>query len=239
MDGPEVDGGIAFICAMPMEARPLVRRLSLRRTQRNGLAMRTGALDGREVFVIVTGMGTTLATSATERLLEAVDVARVVVVGITGALDDVVPIGTLVIPEVVIHSATGVEHRPAPLGHAVPRGTMWTTDELLSDPAVLAGLRGQGVVSLDMETAAIAQVCEQREVPWSVFRAISDRATDEIVDEAVFNLTRRDGTPNVPAIVRYFVSHPGRVPRMARLAKGAKQAAEAAADAAIRACRHG
>ena len=33
---------------------------------------------------------------------------------------------------------------------------MWTTDTLTTDLDVLAELRAQGVVSLDMETAAIA-----------------------------------------------------------------------------------
>ncbi|MEJ7584586.1 MAG: hypothetical protein WKF43_10995 [Acidimicrobiales bacterium] len=236
MDALGVDGGIAFVCAMPMEMRPLVRPLSLRRTDRAGLPLRAGTLDGVPVFAIVTGIGTKLATTATERLLDAVAVDRVVVVGVTGALDGTLPIGSLVLPEVVVDSATGAEHRPAALGGGVARGTMWTTDELLSDPDVLARLRDQGVVSLDMETAAIAEVCEQCDVPWSVFRAISDRATDEIVGQ-VFHLTNRDGTPNVPAVVRYLVGHPTQVPRLARLGRGAMRAAEVAAEAAVRACR--
>ena len=69
-----------------------------------------------------------------------------------------------------------------------------------------------------------------------MFRVISDRATDGSVDEEVFHLSNQDGTPNPRAIVRYFLTHPRRIPRMARLAKGAKLATETAADAAIRAC---
>ena len=113
---------------------------------------------------------------------------------------------------------------------------MWTTDVLLTDAEHIAGLRAQGVVSLDMETAAIAELCETRGIPWSVFRVISDRATDGSIDEEVFHLSNQDGTPNARAVARYFAKHPGRIPRMARLAKGAKLATETAADAAIRAC---
>ena len=113
---------------------------------------------------------------------------------------------------------------------------MWTTDQLLTELDVVAGLRDQGVVSLDMETAAIAQVCERRGIPWSVFRAISDRATDGSLDEEVFHLSNQDGTPNAPAIARYLLQHPTRIGRMVGLAKGAKLAADRAADAAIRAC---
>ena len=77
---------------------------------------------------------------------------------------------------------------------------MWTTNGLTTDPDDLAALRAQGVVSLDMETAAIAEVCEARGIPWSVFRAISDRANDGSVDDEVFHLSNQDGTPNQEAI---------------------------------------
>jgi adenosylhomocysteine nucleosidase len=229
-------GRLAFVVAMPMELKPLVRKLALRKTKVGDVTMHAGTLGDREVVAIVTGMGTKLASDATERLLDAVEVERVVVVGITGAVENVTPIGTLILPEVVVNSATGSEHRPAPLGDAVPHGKMWTTDVLNTDLDVVAGLREQGVVSLDMETAAIAESCERRGIPWSVFRVISDRATDGSVDEEVFHLSHQDGTPNPPAIIRYFLKHPQRIPRMMQLAKGATLATKAAADAAIRAC---
>jgi adenosylhomocysteine nucleosidase len=235
MDTPSTSGRVAFICAMPMELRPLVKKLSLRKTEVGGVALHTGDVAGREAVAIVTGMGTKLATEATKRLLEVVSIDHVVVVGITGAVENLTPIGTLILPEVVVNSATGTQHRPTPLGGGTPHGTMWTTDELLTESDVVAGLREKGVVSLDMETAAIAEVCEQHGVPWSVFRVISDRATDGSVDAEVFRLSNQDGTPNGPAIARYFAKHPGRIPQMARLAKGAKLATETAADAAIHA----
>ena len=116
---------------------------------------------------------------------------------------------------------------------------MWTTDGLTTDLDEIAALRAKGVVSLDMETAAIAESCESRGIPWSVFRVISDRATDGSVNEEVFHLSDQDGTPNKAAVVRYFLKHPTGVARMAKLAKGAKLATEKAADAAISACSIG
>ena len=61
-------------------------------------------------------MGTKLATEATERLLDATPVDRVVVVGITGAVENETPIGTLILPEVVVNSETGTEYRPGATG---------------------------------------------------------------------------------------------------------------------------
>jgi adenosylhomocysteine nucleosidase len=236
MAEPAAAAHFAFVCAMPMELRPLVRRLALRRTRVGDLALRSGRLGARPVVAVVTGIGTACARLVTRRLLDAVAVERVVVVGITGAVDEATPFGALVHPELVVDGATGVEHRPARLGDASPRGKLWTTDVLHGDPGFLAELRARGVVSLDMETAAVAEVCEERHVPWSVVRAISDRATDGSVDEEVFALSNADGTPNARAVLRYAARHPGRLPGMLRLAKGARLATRVAADAAIAAC---
>jgi len=228
---------LAFVCAMPMEVRPLVRKLSLTEATVGGAPAHAGLLGDKEVVAIVTGMGTQLARDGARRLLDNVSVTWVLVVGITGALDGVTPIGTLVLPEVVVDGTTGTEYRPSPLGPGSRTGSMWTSDRLITDPGELAGLRAKGVVSLDMETAAVAAICDERAVAWSVFRVISDRATDGTVDDEVFHLSNQDGSPNARAIRRYFLSHPGSIPRMVRLANGARRAAAIAADAAIGAGR--
>ncbi len=224
---------VAFICAMPMELTPLKKRLGLEKTRVGSLDLYRGTLGARPVVAIVTGMGTSLAAEKLALLLAAVEVERVVVVGITGAVENETPIGSLILPEVVVNGATGAEYRPHPLGHGQANGKMWTTDTLITDLGEIAGLRDDGVVSLDMETAAIAEVCEREGVPWSVFRTISDRATDGRVDEEVFRLSNQDGTPNAKAIAAYVAKHPGRLPAMARMAKEAKLATERAAEAAI------
>lgn len=237
MTSPKPTAHLAFLCPMPMELRPVVKKLSLQKTTVGDATVWRGTLDGRDVVAIQTGMGTPLARAAIERLLDEMDVERVVVVGITGAVENVTPIGTIVIPEIVVNSNTGVEYRHDPIGDHEPRGVMWTTDELITDLERIAGLRERGVISLDMETAAIAEVCEREGIPWSVFRVISDRATDGSVDEEVFRMSNQDGSPNPRAVARYFLTHPGRIPQMMRLARGAKLATERAADVAIDAAR--
>lgn len=228
-----VGDAVGVLCAMPMELRPLRRPLALRRADVGGGPGWTGRAGGRDLVAVVSGMGTDLARRATDRLLAGRPLAHVVVVGITGALEDDTPIGTLVVPEVVIDAATGAEFRPAPLGPVPPRGRMWTTDTLTTDPARLAELRAAGVIALDMETAAVAEVCERRGVPWSVFRAISDRASDGSVDDEIFAMSNQDGSPNPRAVASYVLRHPGRIPHLARLGR---QSARATAVAARAAC---
>jgi adenosylhomocysteine nucleosidase len=230
------DGPIAFVFAMPIELAPLVEKLSLTESEVGGVTMHTGTLGGRDVVAIVTGMGTELASAGVRRLLDAVPVRHVLVVGITGALESETPIGTLMNPEIVVNSETGREFRPAPLVEGAPKGRMWTTNGLTTQTRDLEALRARGVISLDMETAAIAELCDARDIPWSVFRTISDRANDGTVDEAVFRLSNQDGTPNAEAIEQYITEHPERLPLLAKMADDANLATHNAVDAAVAAC---
>jgi adenosylhomocysteine nucleosidase len=232
------DGTVAFVCAMPMELEPLTRELDLQEAEAGGQSVQTGSLGDRPVVGIVTGMGTALAAAGVERLLDAFDVEHVFVVGIAGAGTSETPIGTLVMPEVVVHGPSGREHRPTRLGAHEHAGHMWTNDELITDLEALTELEGRGVVALDMETAAIAHACEARGVPWSVFRAISDRSSDGLIDAEVFAMSNLDGTPNLEAITAYFEKHPEAAERLTQMSADSVLAAETAAAAAIAAVEH-
>jgi adenosylhomocysteine nucleosidase len=230
---------IAFVCAMPMELEPLTRELGLVEAAFDGRTVHTGRLGERAVVGIVSGMGTRLAADAVEWLLDRYDVDHLFVVGIAGAGMGDAPIGALVMPEVVVHGPSGREHRPTRLGDHDHAGHLWTNDELIDDLDELTALHQErGVVALDMETAAIAHVCETRGVPWSVFRAISDRSSEGLVDAEVFQLSNLDNTPNHDAIAAYFEKHPEAVERLQKMAADSTLAAETAAAAAIAAVDH-
>ena len=62
---------------------------------------------------------------------------------------------------------------------ATPRGTIISSDQFGYDDPTIQRFIADGVVALDMETAAGADICEQRGMPWSAYRAISDRGDDE------------------------------------------------------------
>ena len=87
-----------------------------------------------------------------------------------------------------------------------------------------------------METAAIAKCCEERGIPWSVFRVISDRASDGTVDEEVFQLSNQDGTPNIGGSSATSSATPT-TPRLAKMGQQVKLATEPGRPAA-HACPH-
>jgi adenosylhomocysteine nucleosidase len=183
----------------------------------------------------VLGIGTARARASTERLVREVSASRVLVIGVAGGIGPTTAIGDLVVPEVVLDGASGVARRPAPVPGVRGRGTLHTSDELVVEPAAVAALVERGVVALDMETAAVAEVCERHGIPWSVLRGISDHADAEPVDPAVLGLTGPEGEARPAAVARYVARHPGRIPQLSRLARGLRAATRASADAAVQA----
>jgi len=220
---------------MASELRPLVRALSLSRVPSGDGPVLSGAVGRVQVVATTTGIGTRAAARTAERVLDSAPVDHLIVVGIAGGIGSTVAIGDLVVPKLVIDLLTGTEHRPSLLGSTAPRGTLATLDGLLLDQAEVARLERQGVIAIDMETAAIAAVCEDRHCAWSVFRAVSDRADDGSTDPAVFGLVQPDGRPNLAALARFLLSKPRRVPELAHLARGTKIATNTAASAVVRA----
>ena len=225
---------IALLAPMKPELRPLVRALSLERPGR-GDTLWTGARGGVSVVATTTGIGPRAAARTTERVLDAGDIRHVLVVGIAGGIGPTVAIGDLVVPELVVDLSTGSRHRPATLGGEVPRGTLATSDGLLTDREAIARLEREGVIAIDMETAAVAAVCERRGCPWSVLRGISDRADDGSTDDAIFGMAGPDGAGEPAAVARFLLTQPWRIPQLVRLARGMRVAARRAASAAVRA----
>ena len=233
---------VAIIAPMPNELRPVVRMLGLRRTgERGGMPVYTGTVDGAEVVATRTGIGRALAEEATEQLLQATDVDRVIVVGIAGGLEPVSAVGDLIVAEAVVDAATGERFRATAAGDVTPKGLLRTGDEsdYGLDDGDVARLRDEGFIALDMETAAVARVCERHGLPWLAFRAISDMAGDSSLGPVVMTLVNTDGSPRTWPSIRFLLSHPHRIPHLVRLGRDAKAATIAAAEAAVANVRRG
>jgi adenosylhomocysteine nucleosidase len=216
---------------MEPELQPLVRQLGL---EPDGAVYR-GQAGNVEVVAMLTTIGMPAGARAAERILE-LGVDWVMVVGVAGGVDHTVPIGSVIVPELVLDRGTGATFRPAPCGDIEPRGILSCGNELYTAPDGLAEMEQQGVVAVDMETAAVAAVCQAAGCPWSVFRGISDYADSGLVDDALFAMTRPDGTADPAVIARFLEQHPERLESLAQLAQDSGLATEAAAAAAIRAC---
>jgi adenosylhomocysteine nucleosidase len=224
---------------MRSELRPVVRAMGGGgRARLGGMPASIGRAGRAVLTVAMIGVGPPAARRSTERLLDAAEFDHVVVSGIAGGIGPGIAVGDLVTPSEVEDLTTGRRFTPATMGDHRPSGVLSTTAaELILDDKRLAELTERGVVALDMETAAVAEVCQARGRPWSVFRVVSDRPEDGLLDHGVFELLETDGTVNVLRTLRYVMSRPSRIGPLARLARDSGRAARTAARASVEGCR--
>lgn len=226
---------LAILAPMPNELAPVVERFALAPSAGEPGLFR-GALGATEIVAIRSGIGMRAGAEAAQRLIDAASPDHLFVVGIAGGIGPDQRIGDAIAPEQVWDLETGARLRPAAVGTQPGRGVLASSDRFaLPDEARELGR--QGIIAVDMETAAVGGVCERRGCRWSVFRAISDRADDGSTDPAVLGLVDAEGRPLPGAVVRFVLTRPHRIPQLVRLARGTSQATHAAADAALAAAR--
>jgi adenosylhomocysteine nucleosidase len=212
---------VGVLAPMPSEMKPVAAAMTL---TRDGEWWR-----GANVVATRTGIGTKRAADATRRLLDASPVDRVLVVGIAGGMG-ASAVGDVIVPEVVVDKESGEEFTSTPFGGVDARGRLVTHDDFDMQSAERDALVAAGFVAVDMETAAVAAVCRERNVPWCAVRAISDLVG--VTPGDVIGLANADGSPNVGASIRYLVTKPWRIPRLVQLARDSTRAANAAATTA-------
>jgi adenosylhomocysteine nucleosidase len=224
---------VAILAPMRSELKPLSKPLGLSASFQTDSQLLWGWAGGTEVVATLTGIGMRAGAKAAGRIIEATSPDHLIIVGIAGGIGNQVAIGDLIVPNLVLNLDTGTNFRPTPIGKFAPSGTLASSNVLLESPETASKLRDQGVIAIDMETAAIAEICELRGCAWSVFRAISDRADDGTTDAAVLGLADSDGNPDWKAVARFVFTRPHRIGQRVRLAIGANAATQAAAAAAI------
>jgi nucleoside phosphorylase len=191
-----------------------------------------GTIGTWSVAATVIGIGPALARDATEKILAAGRFDHVMVVGIAGGLDPALGIGSLMVPSRIQLHGDGPVYQPHPLPPRQAEGGLMTTDGLFSDEAVWEPIRRAGFGAVDMEAAAVAEVCERFGVDWSIYRGISDRPDEHIVDDAVFALSKPDGSADLVAVGKYLARDPRRAKALAHLNRCMELAARVAAEAA-------
>ena len=165
-----------------------------------------GSLAGRECVVARCGMGKVSAAAGVQRLIDQFAISRLVVCGLAGGLQPYLEIGDVVVGErfvqydldaspiyprfeapglgVAIFEADSSLADHAALAAAsidaapeVHRGLIVTGDQFVKDDKRLELVHDfPEALCVEMEGAAIAQVCYLNQLPFVIVRVVSDRA---------------------------------------------------------------
>jgi adenosylhomocysteine nucleosidase len=198
---------LAVVSAMREELAALLAELPAERIERvGGRDIHLGTLAGRPVALVLCGIGKVAAATTTALLLDRFEVDALVFTGVAGGLGDGVHVGHAVVADTLLQHdmdasplfprwevpLTGVSRFAADralsdaLAQAaahetvVHRGLVVSGDRFVATAAESAALRAAlpDALAVEMEGAAVAQVCRDFARPFGVLRTVSDRADD-------------------------------------------------------------
>jgi nucleoside phosphorylase len=218
---------------MASELRPVVKLARATREEVDGRTIHSCRVGATDTRIVQIGVGPLSARRATEWALARFEVDHVVVCGIAGGLADDLPVGAVVVPEIVMELPGGQHFVSAPMAGVERKGMVATADHLILDPVQLGELAALGVVALEMESSGVAAACEAARVPWTTFRVVSDRPDGHLIDDDMLSLLRPDGSADFGRALRLMATHPKRIPAMARLGRDSSMAAAKAARTAL------
>lgn len=192
---------IGIIAAMASEREQLARLVAGMRTERHGLFEYTiGQLGGNTLYIMECGIGKVNAAVGASELMARMQPDVVVSTGVAGGIDAKAGVMEVVAAsEVVYHdvwcgmgNAYGqiqglpprftcderLVHKAVSLPSSVPvhAGLICTGDKFITERGELDAIKAEFPegLAVDMESAAIAQVCHLYRVPFISFRIISD-----------------------------------------------------------------
>jgi len=190
------------------------------------LAFDDGAL------LAVSGIGRDAAEAAARALVDA-GVAALMTFGMAGGLDPALQAGSVVLPcELIAADGTRfVASRPwrervaaavslaaavSPL--AVSAGNLLTSTRAIDTPSgKSAAFRDTGAAAVDMESAAVAAIAAQHNLPFIAVRVIVDTAADTL-PRAVVNASRL-GKVRIGRLIAGLIVAPGDIAALIRLAR--------------------
>ncbi|MEK8086788.1 5'-methylthioadenosine/adenosylhomocysteine nucleosidase [Aquabacterium sp. A3] len=194
-----------------------------------------GQLQGVEVVVVLSGIGKVAAAITTTLLLQAFEVNELWFTGVAGGLAPQVQVGDVVVADALVQHdmdasplfarhelpGLGLSHLQAPAAlidevvgvvaqaqpQPVHRGLVLSGDQFVASAGQVAELvqRLPGALAVEMEGAAVAQVCHAFDRPCVIVRTISDRA-DEAAPQDFGRFIAEVASPRSMAIVMALLS---------------------------------
>jgi adenosylhomocysteine nucleosidase len=234
-----VPADVGIVAALSLEIGDLIDRLErVRKYQAASLTVIEGEHRGKIVAVAVGGVGRPAARRAAELLIVGHRPSWILSAGFAGALNPTLERNDLVLPGEVIDLEGGrfTVCPPDSILSGIARrpGRLLTVDRVVVDSTEKQQLfRSLQADLVDMESAAVAAVCEEQGRRFLALRAISDDARSELPPEVATMLTR-SGSYRVGAAIRAIWNRPSSLKDFWALHEHALEAAERLAHFVIR-----
>jgi adenosylhomocysteine nucleosidase len=206
---------VGIVCALASEARhlgPTVR-----------LTEPLGSLpDG--TLVATTGMGGLAASTGARALIDA-GATALASFGLAGGLDPTLAAGAILLPDEVqggdgrVHRCEAGWRNRLSATLRAQTGKLLTSSKAVSSVEDKAALfRSTGAVAVDMESAAIAAVAAEHDLPFVAVRVVVDSAAD-VLPRAVSAAADSEGHLQLWRLIGALALAPGELAPLIRLAR--------------------
>jgi len=189
----------------------------------------------KELILLDTGEGPRNAERALRTWLATNHPRAVIHIGFAGALTPSLRAGDIVVARAVRFANESFDASQSSLFQIATQiqgahiGTAITLDEIIGEAAakqkLAATLSGDEIGWVDMESAAVARVCREMNIPFLIVRAISDELTEDLPID--FNRCRAaDGRVSTRRVMLAALRRPRAIKGLMRLQRHAVLCAE-------------
>jgi adenosylhomocysteine nucleosidase len=207
---------VGIVAAMPMEVGDLVRGLKkVWKYHSVSIPVIEGEYAGKIVAVAVGGMGRASATRAADVLIAGHRPRWIISAGFAGALNPAYTRNDLILATEVIDREGGSYsvNLPPEMGASIrhAKGRLLTVDRVVLLAAEKDELhRSYEADLVDMESSAVAAVCNEKQVRFLSIRVISDDAHNDLPRELA-SIMNPSGVYRVGATIRSLWRRPSSV----------------------------
>ena len=225
-----------IVVALPLESGYFEDRLSgLISIKGHGFTMRTGGFAGRGIAVAISGAGQERARRATEALIAGHRPKWLISAGFAGGLQPHLARSDIVLANSVVGEQgqrlsieLGLPTSDERASRGVHVGRLLTVDRIIRKVDEKRSLgASHGAIAVDMESLAVAQVCQCEKQRFLAIRVITDTVNDELPRDVERLLNR-------PTMVRKLGAATGSIVRRPSAAKDLWKLRESAITAADR-----
>lgn len=211
---------IAFVAAMQREVAPLVK--SWKATEQEFAGRKFQFFENENVVVVCGGIGAESARRAAEAVIQLYRPAKIVSVGVAGALDAKLKVGDVFTPRWIVDARDGSR-----IDAATEKGSgvLVSFSEVAgADQKAKLG-QAYGAQAVDMEAAAVGKGAEVRSVPFSAIKAISDESN--FVMPPMERFITVDGQFKMASFALYAAIRPWMWARVIQLGRNTARAVQA------------
>jgi adenosylhomocysteine nucleosidase len=223
---------IAVTFALPAESSDFLRRLGNKTpADRNGIGTIRGAIDGRTIEVLHTGVGEKMCKERIGKFLENQQFDFLISAGFAGSLNHELHVNDVLLAK--NFSTVDLKHAQSSLSNvSIHAANMLTVPALIDSSEQRERIACEsGASAVDMETEFIARACVAHGIPLLSLRVITDSPLESFPAPPSVLFDIQQQRTHIAMLAKFFLAHPTRIPRLVQFARRVAHARQILANA--------